>query len=93
MVCFQLGNCHIFPKFVNKFRSSNSLLISYILLVFVCIEGVYPPVYSEYTEGSQSLCMLMCVRGEMSAHFVWEDYPEEDTKSFCFDTIRLDALL
>ena len=35
-------------------------------------EGVYPPVYSEYTEGSQSLRMLMCVwgRGEMSAHFM-----------------------
>ena len=23
-----------------------------------------------------------CVCGEMSTHFVWEDYPEEDTKSF-----------
>ena len=60
-------------------------------------EGVYPPVYSEYAEGSQSSRMLMCVRvGKMSAHFVWEDYPEEDTKSFMFlyvYTIRLDVLL
>ena len=35
--------------------------------------------------------MLMC--GEMSAYFVWEGYPKEDAKSFCFDTIQLDALL
>ena len=56
-------------------------------------EGVYPPVYSEYVKGSWSSCMLVCVCGEMSAHFMWKGYPEEDTKSFCFDTIRLDALL
>ena len=31
--------------------------------------------------------------GEMSAHFMWKDYPEEDTKSFCVYTIPLDALL
>ena len=36
-------------------------------------EGVYPPVYSEYTEDSQSAHMSICVcggGGEMSAHFV-----------------------
>ena len=31
-------------------------------------EGVYPPVYSEYVEGSRSSHMLMYV--EMSAHFM-----------------------
>ena len=35
----------------------------------------------------------MLMYDEMSAHFVWEGYSEEDTKSFYFDTIRLDALL
>ena len=49
-------------------------------------------MHSEYIEGSWSSRMLMC--GEMSAHFVWEGYPEEDTKSFFgIHTIRLDALL
>ena len=57
-------------------------------------EGVYLPVYSEYVEGSWSSCMLLCVCvWGKSTHFWWEGYPGENTKSFCFGTIRLDALL
>ena len=50
-------------------------------------------VYSEYIKGSRSSRMLMCVWGNVCSLCVRRVIQKEDTKSFCIDTIRLDALL
>ena len=56
------------------------------------IEGVYPPVYSKYVEGSQSSRMLMCV-GKCLLTSCERIIQKKTLNSFVSETIRLDALL
>ena len=53
------------PRGPCGYKEITKNAITFERIEIIEFEGVYPPVYSEYVEGSQSLHMLMCVWGNV----------------------------